>query len=260
MEINIVLSIIIIVFCGLSVLLIVRREDCQPVKNNNKFIKVIRVLVKSFLSFIVLVVVCYSILFILASIDESSETPLMKASSEGFLSTVIELVEDGADVNAKNNRDKTVLMYAAENGGHFEIVRYLVENGAKISDIHKYSVNDLAWKEILEYGSIDIVKYLVENGANTNNTRLVDWAGVGWLNKVQECIKNGTDINAKNKWGWTALIKASEKGNLDIVEYLIKKEADVNAIDKNNYTALMYASENGYTDIVEFLKNAGAKE
>ena len=79
-----------------------------------------------------------------------------------------------------------------------------------------------------------------------------------WLNKVQECIKNGTDINAKNKWGWTALIKASEKGNLDIVEYLIKKEADVNAIDKNNYTALIHASLRGYLKIVKYLVENGA--
>lgn len=57
-----------------------------------------------------------------------------------------------------------------------------------------------------------------------------------------------------------ALIFAAWKGHTEIVVILLAKGADVNAKDKYGGTALMVAAAEGYTEIIRLLKQAGAKE
>ncbi len=66
------------------------------------------------------------------------------------------------------------------------------------------------------------------------------------------------DFNAKDKYGGTALIDASFKGQKDIVELLILERADLNAQDNQGDTALMNAAIKGHIEIVELLISNGA--
>lgn len=50
--------------------------------------------------------------------------------------------------------------------------------------------------------------------------------------KIEELLKDGTDINIKDKNGVTPLFTAAMNGRLNVVEFLIKNEAAVN--EKNN--------------------------
>jgi len=56
------------------------------------------------------------------------------------------------------------------------------------------------------------------------------------------------------------LTDAADSGYAEKVKKLIKEGANVNAKDKDGNTALMYAAFMGNTDIVKILKEAGAKE
>ena len=58
-------------------------------------------------------------------------TPLMRASATGNKGAVIEFLNEGFDVNQKGPRDSTALMFAA-SGGHYDVVKVLVEHGAEI--------------------------------------------------------------------------------------------------------------------------------
>ena len=66
------------------------------------------------------------------------------------------------------------------------------------------------------------------------------------------------DVNAKDKYGVTALIDASLKGQREIVELLILEGADLNARDNQGDTALMNAALKGRIEIVELLISNGA--
>ena len=66
------------------------------------------------------------------------------------------------------------------------------------------------------------------------------------------------DVNAKDKYGVTALIDASLKGQKEIVELLILEGADLNARDNQGDTALMNAALKGRIEIVELLISNGA--
>ncbi|EAY22794.1 ankyrin repeat protein, putative [Trichomonas vaginalis G3] len=78
------------------------------------------------------------------------------------------------------------------------------------------------------------------------------------LNLVKSLIECGCDKEAKNKYGWTSLIKASERGHLDVVKYLISVGADKEAKDKDGYTPLIIASDNGHLEVVKYLISVGA--
>jgi ankyrin repeat protein len=61
------------------------------------------------------------------------------------------------------------------------------------------------------------------------------------------------DVDAKDKYGLTALIDASLHGQKEIVELLILEGADLNARDNQGDTALMHAALRGHAEIVELL-------
>ncbi len=69
----------------------------------------------------------------------------------------------------------------------------------------------------------------------------------------------GADLNLKNKQGFTALIRAADRGFTHLVQQLLDKGADPNVTDSRGETALTVAGEKGDVDIVEMLKAKGAQ-
>lgn len=82
----------------------------------------------------------------------------------------------------------------------------------------------------------------------------------GNLEEVKSLIRNGADINAKDKYGDTALMGASREGNLEVVKFLVQKGANINVKNEDGNTALMEALGEGNLEVVQYLKSKGAKE
>lgn len=86
--------------------------------------------------------------------------------------------------------------------------------------------------------------------------KLINAAERGDITKVEQLLKEGVDVNAKNGGEYTALYYAASNGKKDVVELLIANGADVNII--NSYydsatTALYIAANNNHKEIVELL-------
>lgn len=53
----------------------------------------------------------------------------------------------------------------------------------------------------------------------------------GELALVKSMLEKGVDVNARNKYGQTALILAAARGHFDVVKLLLEKGADLRARD-----------------------------
>ena len=74
----------------------------------------------------------------------------------------------------------------------------------------------------------------------------------------QITLEKGAVINAKGRFGYTALMKACLRRRKEIVKMLLEKGADVKAKNNDGETALMFASERGENEIAKMLIENGA--
>jgi ankyrin repeat protein len=110
--------------------------------------------------------------------DSRDRTPLHWASNNGHSQVVIELLNHGADVDAKNSRDLTPLHDACYNG-HVAVVTELLSRGADVEAKTDDCDTPLHWAS--DRGHFAIVKALLSGGANilaANNygKRPIDYA------------------------------------------------------------------------------------
>jgi outer membrane protein assembly factor BamB len=92
------------------------------------------------------------------------------------------------------------------------------------------------------------------------NEELWDAARAGDAARVTKAIENGADVNAKTRYGATALTFAADKGHVAIVKLLLDKGADVNAQDSfYSMRAVDMAMMNKHVDVVSLLMERGSK-
>lgn len=89
-------------------------------------------------------------------------------------------------------------------------------------------------------------------------------AGMGQLERVQDLLKQGAEINSPGPstsrvpGGVTALMLAATRNHLPVVKLLIEKGANINQSDNGGGTALIYATWKGNKDVVAYLLEKGA--
>jgi hypothetical protein len=89
------------------------------------------------------------------------------------------------------------------------------------------------------------------------------WEAVrkGDLASVTALLDKGADVNAKFRYGATALFKAAERGHVEIVKLLLARGADVSVKDTfYQATAMTWALDNDHVEIVAALleKDSGS--
>lgn len=93
------------------------------------------------------------------------------------------------------------------------------------------------------------------------NDQLYEAARKGDAAEVKAVLDKGADVNAKFRYGATALFKAAERGNTEVVKVLIERGADVTVHDTfYGSTALSWALQKGHNDIVVAILAKSAEE
>jgi ankyrin repeat protein len=146
---------------------------------------------------------------------------------------------------------------------HTPPIQMILQIQRKISLNENFCIKPKFICEYLEFlpkSKEQIEKDLVLLPKKALNKLFIDAACEGSVIKVRYLLDAGADIEAKNKYGITALMYASSKGDEKAVQLLLDAGADVNAKDNWEETAFQYALKWNYVYIAQILKDAGAKE
>jgi len=194
--------------------------------------------------------------------NKSGQTPLISASSRQRENIVQLLLDKGADVHARDIDGETALMAAAEKG-NTTIVKMLLEKGADIDTKNKQGETPLL--KAAEKENLDMLNFLLENAADINakdkreDTALIIALDKQKLTAAKLLVGKGADIHVKDHfYGRTPLIWASNLGDIELVKLLLDKGANVNVEDRENKTALVHAALNDHQQIRELLIKHGA--
>ena len=113
---------------------------------------------------------------------------LIKAAQDGNIENVENSIEKGADLNVRDDLNRTPLMIAA-TFGHSKVVQFLWEKGANHSD---------------------------------PDENLKAFSLIGNLEKIEDSLTKGAKIESRDRLGLTPLMHAASKGRMEAVQFLIK--------------------------------------
>lgn len=179
------------------------------------------------------------------------------------LSAVEKYIHENKDIELKNHRDETLLMYAIYQK-KWNIAKQLIQAGADVNaqDQSQNSPFLYAGAE----GYLEIVKLALAHQADFKRynryggTALIPAAEKGHIETVR-LLANMPNfpINHVNRLGWTALMEAvvlSDGGpaHIEIIKILLEAGADKDIPDKNGISALQHAKRQGFTEIVQLLQ------
>eukprot|EP00128_Syssomonas_multiformis_P015714 Colp12_sorted_trinity150504_noHs@14315 len=191
----------------------------------------------------------------------SNYTPLLLATRTGNIAAVLDLIEQGCDLNEPINGDlfedfgtgcsDNPALGIASWFGHLEIVTLLLENGASVQPTdatdgrsrHKTSLHLAS-----AMGHTEIVLKLLEAGADVNcltqeGPPLMSAAVNAERDIMEIFLQNGADPDLTDKEGNTALHIMAELGDVIGIRLLSEYKATLDAVNKAGLTPLTYAIE-----------------
>mmetsp|Transcript_94675 Transcript_94675/g.276847 ORF Transcript_94675/g.276847 Transcript_94675/m.276847 type:complete len:571 (+) Transcript_94675:59-1771(+) len=192
---------------------------------------------------------------------------LCYAASNGDLDVVKKLLEKGVEVNSRDYDQRSALHLASCNG-HLEVVQHLISARADVQALDRWGHTVL--DDAVTNGYEDVQAALRSFGAELGETpramksfadglKLCSAAALGDVTTMMRLESEGTDLNAVDYDGRSALHVASANGQLELVEWLLSSKANANARDKFGLTCLAEAVRNGHENVAKVLRDKGAK-
>ena len=180
----------------------------------------------------------------LETITVDGDTPLHWAAGGNAVDVADLLINEGADVNGRNDTGDTPLHFAAQSNS-VDVAKLLISKGADVNvqdrnggtplhlSIDTMSLHELSDDDVTRYqGAFAVSAFLISKGA---------------------------DVNAKRNDGDTALHAAVSFDAVQTAQLLISNGADVNGKSRfDEKTLLCEAILNDKSEIASVLKQAGA--
>ena len=157
------------------------------------------------------------------------DTWLFEAAAAGQEVVVQRLLDNGAELESKDDKGRTPLIRAVVEGQK-AVVKLLLKNGADLEAEDGYGRTSLVLAAI--NGQEAVVKLLLENGA---------------------------ELEAKDRHGWTSLSLPAANGQEAMVKLLLKNGAELDVKDIYGDTPLSLAERNGREAVVKLLLENGAE-
>ncbi|GAX43766.1 hypothetical protein NIES4075_47810 [Tolypothrix sp. NIES-4075] len=122
---------------------------------------------------------------------ENGDTALMKATREGVSAVVEELINAGADINAKNNDNNNALWFACF-GNHYDLIRLLLAANININNQNDNGATVLMYAA--SAGKTEVVKLLLQYHPNLELKNLDNYKAVDFASNVDvlRILKNAS--------------------------------------------------------------------
>jgi hypothetical protein len=168
------------------------------------------------------------ILIISCLLSYASGETIVEAAKNGDLDAVKKIIKaEPSQVNATDKWKHTVLHWACMRA-NWDIVRYLVENGADLNVKGGDGGTAINWA--VHHDNVEIIKLLIDKGAK---------------------------LDIQNRWGMTELHTAIWRGCIQVVDYLLDQGSDPLIKTIEGWTAMHYAYRSGHDHVIELLKKRG---
>lgn len=205
-----------------------------------------------------------------ANFGPCSHTALHEAIFHRHIDMVKLLVARGAHIESESRHSMTPLHRAVSQSGDISLVMFLLWKGARIEARDEYQKTPLY--HAVTTGNLDVVRYLLENGARTSSgprdSLPIHAATAGEYSDILELLlEHGADIAAQNDKGDTALhfaakcevkINPPRHGFRDCISTLLRGGLLVDVRGNHGETPLHRASSQHRSDIVKRLLQEGA--
>lgn len=234
-------------------------EDAAPVETDPKLAKLIEVVRRGSASEVRPMLAANHDL--ISAKDAAGSTLLHHAAAFGTVETMSLLLDEGADVNARNRRNSTPLHWAVTEEAK---VRLLLAKGAQV-DAKQIEGRTALYQAASIARGVPIMRLLLDKGANpqltllNGRTPMMAAAGRGDVEAMRLLADRGAAIDTRNGAGETALILAAGDGSPEAVRFLLEHGADARAKTKRDETALGNAGTAGNAEVVRMLLDRGAE-
>ena len=204
--------------------------------------------------------------------DFQGYTPLHYAAEEGHYQICKLFIENGMQLDVKNNSNKMPLTLAYEKGHENVIDLIGYESYAQNLDLENTLGNTTILHIIAERDNLKMCENIVTKIEDKNpkdshgNIPLHIAATKGHFSVCKLFIENGMDLNSTNNVGETPLHFAAENGHYDICKLFVENGVKMSTKNgkkivlgplsiKNRFVTspLQRAKEKGHIDIVELI-------
>ena len=185
---------------------------------------------------------------------------LLQAAAEGQEVVVQQLLENGAELESKDNRGRTPLLWAAVKGRE-AVVKLLLSRSDVVADSQdKDGRTPLSWAA--SGGNEAVIKLLlsrsdvIADSPNKDGRTPLSYAASGGNEAVIKLLLSRSDViaDSPDKDGRTPLSYAAEWGYVAVVELLLNRSDVVaDSRDKDGRTPLSWATESGHVAVVQLL-------
>jgi ankyrin repeat protein len=193
---------------------------------------------------------------------EELHKKIWSIAAKGQIEKLNFIIDHGLDLEVPcPDYGSTALMYAAQNG-HLDCVMQLIDHGASVQARNKDGFTPLHFAT-----TVDIVRVLLKHGAGVNAVNGDKQTPLHYVFRIagrnndvfKELINNGADLNIPDINGKTPLhVAIRSQLKADVIISLITKDVNLNAKTNENNTLLHIAASGQPLRVVKHLLQLGA--
>lgn len=197
---------------------------------------------------------------------QDGKNPICQAACKGFIDILDILMEGGCDIQMPNGQDhmwRRQALHIAASKGNLNFVRRLLSYGADVNSRDDDQRTALHWSAT--YGNSEIVDFLLSAGAAINVAQVDGFTplhAATCLGHDQVCkvlLANGAEINRTDRDGWSAFHTSVCYGHISVVKTLLNAGASLTQLTNDEETIMHIAASSGRLEAAKLLFSKGVK-